>query len=109
MGIQDKVTNVQLGISAEIEEAERRGKWEARPKAALGNPHAYLEILESRHPNGFVIGRQRHPPYWEFYNASGVWAGSGTVYPTRERAEETKAALLELTHTRCAKCGEYAL
>ncbi len=45
-----------------------------------------LTIHRSRHPTGWVIGRQSHPPYWEFWNEySQNWNGSGTVYASKTK------------------------
>lgn len=41
--------------------------------------------VRSRHPDGWLIGRQTNPTFWEFYNPPKngkpeCWAGSGHVY-----------------------------
>jgi hypothetical protein len=42
---------------------------------------------------GWVVGRQRIPPYWEFYSLSGIWSGSGTCFEDRSDAAVVASAL----------------
>jgi hypothetical protein len=65
-----------------------------------------IHVKEVRHPNGYVIGTQFNPPFWSYYNDNGQWAGSGSLYGTREEADRVKAELLLNSHNLCPGCGK---
>jgi hypothetical protein len=46
-----------------------------------------LTIHLSSHPDGWIIGRQQHPPYWQYWNEHAQdWSGAGTVYkPSKKK------------------------
>jgi predicted Zn-ribbon and HTH transcriptional regulator len=46
----------------------------------------------------FCLGRQRNPPYWEFWSETyngGSWCSAGTLFSGREAAQEKLAELAE--------------
>jgi hypothetical protein len=47
-----------------------------------------MTVLPTRHPHGYVIGRQTNQPFWEFWNPGDNWAGSGHVFETKDQANE---------------------
>jgi hypothetical protein len=50
------------------------------------------ELVPSAHPDGWVIGRQSEPPYWEFWTPTG-WCGAGVLWTDKPTAEAIVALI----------------
>lgn len=86
LGVLSPYVPQQEAIVESIEAAaEKAARVQSRvsPKNETGKPF----LLESRHPDGWIIARIVNPPFHEFLTAKGEWSGAGYVFGSREDAE----------------------